>query len=341
MQSHGVVHRDLKPENLLCTPDGESIKISDFGFATTYQDDSGLFVMCGTPGYVSPEILKRCGYGPKVDVWSLGVILYILLCGFPPFSHSDDSELLRLCQEGNYQYVSPYWDEISESAKDLIDNLLVVDPSRRYSVAEALQHPWVARKDENASFEHLESTIYQLKKFNARRKFKAAALAVQFFNRLETIFQPAVDRKRKSVSLLKQVVMKHDAGGTTNDTCSQSADSLSIEDGLSLDAEKDCNRFHVINHEGEMTLCVTEVDYAAVGFLILSMAQAGCFRARLISKKCPFELQYAISKLKPNFSIELSSSEFNSSFCQSSLKKNCTTNLSSPSSSPSSSSSDS
>eukprot|EP01135_Chromosphaera_perkinsii_P010608 Nk52_evm8s2192 gene=Nk52_evmTU8s2192 len=316
MHQNGVVHRDLKPENLLCTGQGDSIKISDLGLATFAQGESGLKLMCGTPGYVSPEVLSRTGYGPKVDSWSLGVILYILLCGFPPFSHKDDGELLKISREGKYKYPSPYWDHISESAKDLIDNLLVVDPSRRYSVEQALRHPWIA-SGEMALNEHLESTIEQLKKFNARRKFKVAALAVQFSNRLETIFQLPTARTKKPQSIMNIATSSRFKSLTRSESLASGKESHS--GNVSSDHEQDNDyqemgstnslaNISVNVEKGVVVVECEEVDYATVGFLILSMGEEGTNNGRIISKRCPFMFQYALSKLKP-FNIELSSSE--------------------------------
>ena len=304
MHQHGVVHRDLKPENLLCTDNGDSIKISDMGLATFFEGESGLKLMCGTPGYVSPEVLKRTGYGTKVDAWSLGVILYILLCGFPPFSHKDDGELLKLSREGKYQYPSPYWDHISESAKDLIDNLLVVDPSRRYSVHQALSHPWVSSTEENAYKDHLESTIEQLKKFNARRKFKAAALAVQFSNRLETIFQLPSSKTKKASSIFNIATSSKfkslQSSGSGKETPTETYSSPENETP-ELQSSNSLANMTMNCEGGVVTVETDEVDYAAVGCLILTMAEENTSQGRLVSKRCPFKLQYALSKLKPKF----------------------------------------
>ncbi|XP_061165269.1 serine/threonine-protein kinase DCLK1-like isoform X1 [Saccostrea echinata] len=152
-----IVHRDVKPENLLIIDhaDGsKSLKLGDFGLATYCEDQ--LFTVCGTPTYVAPEILSEIGYDFKVDVWAAGVILYILLCGFPPFAspQNDQEELFDQISEGRYEFTSPYWDEVSESAMDLISNMLVVDPADRMSAVDVLGHPWVTAetvKDEELS----------------------------------------------------------------------------------------------------------------------------------------------------------------------------------------------
>ena len=117
-----IIHRDLKPENLLYeTKDSFSIiKISDFGLARILNDELAT-TACGTPGYVAPEIINGVGYGKEVDLWSLGVILYTLLCGYPPFYEENNSELFKMIQKGEYKFDSPYWDDVSDNAKNLID----------------------------------------------------------------------------------------------------------------------------------------------------------------------------------------------------------------------------
>ncbi|XP_077380947.1 serine/threonine-protein kinase DCLK2 isoform X2 [Festucalex cinctus] len=141
-----VVHRDIKPENLLVfdNPDGtRSLKLGDFGLATVVEGP--LYTVCGTPTYVAPEIIAESGYGVKVDVWAAGVITYILLCGFPPF-RSDSNQQEELFEQillGRLDFPSPYWDNITDSAKELIGKMLLVDAEARYSARDVLAHPWV------------------------------------------------------------------------------------------------------------------------------------------------------------------------------------------------------
>jgi calcium/calmodulin-dependent protein kinase I len=136
-----IVHRDLKPENLLLTgkDDDASIKLADFGFAKRIEFDSeGLVTACGTPGYVAPEILEGKPYGKTVDIWSIGVITYILLCGYPPFHDDNHNALFKKIKKGKFQFDSPYWDNVSDDAKDLISQMLVVDPEKRYVLSVLL-----------------------------------------------------------------------------------------------------------------------------------------------------------------------------------------------------------
>ncbi|XP_053499363.1 serine/threonine-protein kinase DCLK2-like [Ictalurus furcatus] len=141
-----IVHRDIKPENLLVCeyPDGtKSLKLGDFGLATVVEGP--LYTVCGTPTYVAPEIIAETGYGLKVDIWAAGVIMYILLCGFPPFrsERNQQEELFEQILRGRLDFPSPYWDNISASAKELIGKMLQVNVSARYTAEEVLSHPWV------------------------------------------------------------------------------------------------------------------------------------------------------------------------------------------------------
>ncbi|KAJ8035549.1 Serine/threonine-protein kinase DCLK3 [Holothuria leucospilota] len=157
-----VVHRDMKPENLLVNlADGNSmqLKLADFGLAMEVIEP--VYTVCGTPTYVAPEILAETGYGLPVDMWALGVITYILLCGFPPFRSPDrnQDELFELIQSGKYEYISPYWNNISSDAKDLIDHLLVVDKKKRYTAKQVLDHPWIKGGERNNSVTNLQREV--------------------------------------------------------------------------------------------------------------------------------------------------------------------------------------
>uniref|UniRef100_A0A673XL41 Serine/threonine-protein kinase DCLK2 n=1 Tax=Salmo trutta TaxID=8032 RepID=A0A673XL41_SALTR len=145
LHSLNIVHRDIKPENLLVYehPDGsKSLKLGDFGLASLV--DGLLYLVCGTPTYVAPEIIAETGYGLKVDIWAAGVITYILLCGYPPFSGSEDQEiLLDQILTGQLDFPSPSWDNVSVTAKELITGMLQVKVEQRYTALLVLDHPWV------------------------------------------------------------------------------------------------------------------------------------------------------------------------------------------------------
>ncbi|GBG29706.1 Protein kinase, putative [Hondaea fermentalgiana] len=184
----GVVHRDLKPENILLTSkdDDDSIKIADFGFAKQYDtsSDDALSTSCGTPGYVAPEILNGQKYGKEVDMWSFGVIIYILLCGYPPFHHENQRELFRQIRSANFKFDEEYWSEVSNSAKDLVSKLLIVDRTKRLTIDQLLEHPWLVDKAKDTN---LTDTQQKLKEEVAKRKFKAAAQAIILGNRLQKV----------------------------------------------------------------------------------------------------------------------------------------------------------
>ncbi|XP_027455105.1 serine/threonine-protein kinase DCLK2 isoform X2 [Zalophus californianus] len=146
---HGlsIVHRDIKPENLLVCeyPDGtKSLKLGDFGLATVVEGP--LYTVCGTPTYVAPEIIAETGYGLKVDIWAAGVITYILLCGFPPFRSENNlqEDLFDQILAGKLEFPAPYWDNITDSAKELISQMLQVNVEARCTAGEILSHPWVS-----------------------------------------------------------------------------------------------------------------------------------------------------------------------------------------------------
>lgn len=183
----GIVHRDLKPENILYDSNKEDavLKLADFGLADLMREDVALTAACGTPTYIAPEILsnKGKGYGAAVDMWSIGVILYIINCGFPPFYADDDKHLFKAIRQGKFEYLSPYWDDASSELKDLIDKLLVVDPAQRYTADEVLGHAWLSEEYQHST-KHMASTIAQLKKYNARRRYKGAVRAVVAMSRL-------------------------------------------------------------------------------------------------------------------------------------------------------------
>lgn len=160
LHSLNIVHRDIKPENLLVVEheDGtRSLKLGDFGLAVEAKEP--LYTVCGTPTYVAPEILAETGYGLKVDVWAAGVINYILLCGFPPFvsQNNDQDELFDQILAGKFEFTSPYWDDVSDSAKELIVHMLQVNPDDRYSAAQVLEHPWVV--DDLAFDTDMQTTV--------------------------------------------------------------------------------------------------------------------------------------------------------------------------------------
>ncbi|XP_011640496.1 calcium/calmodulin-dependent protein kinase type 1 isoform X1 [Pogonomyrmex barbatus] len=187
MHDQGVVHRDLKPENLLYySPDEDSkIMISDFGLSK--MEDSGIMATaCGTPGYVAPEVLAQKPYGKAVDVWSIGVISYILLCGYPPFYDENDANLFAQILRGEFEFDSPYWDDISASAKDFIGKLMCVNVEERYTCKQALAHPWISGNA--ASNKNIHGTVSeQLKKNFAKSRWKQAYHAATVIRQMQRL----------------------------------------------------------------------------------------------------------------------------------------------------------
>ncbi|XP_026119636.1 calcium/calmodulin-dependent protein kinase type II subunit beta-like isoform X48 [Carassius auratus] len=207
----GVVHRDLKPENLLLASKckNAAVKLADFGLAIEVQgDQQAWFGFAGTPGYLSPEVLRKEAYGKPVDIWACGVILYILLVGYPPFWDEDQHKLYQQIKAGAYDFPSPEWDTVTPEAKNLINQMLTINPAKRITAQEALKHPWVCQRSTVASMMHRQETVECLKKFNARRKLKGAILTTMLvsrnFSAAKSLLNKKADvKKRKSSSTIQ------------------------------------------------------------------------------------------------------------------------------------------
>ncbi|KAH7362290.1 calcium/calmodulin-dependent protein kinase [Plectosphaerella cucumerina] len=188
LHDHGIVHRDLKPENLLFrTPeDNADLLIADFGLSRIMDEEKFhvLTTTCGTPGYMAPEIFKKTGHGKPVDIWALGVITYFLLCGYTPFDRDTDFEEMQAILSADYDFrPTEYWRGVSDHAKDFIRRCLTIDPSKRPTAHEALQHKFVAgwiSSEQNEN--NLLPTVK--KNFNARRTLHAAIDTVRAINKL-------------------------------------------------------------------------------------------------------------------------------------------------------------
>jgi len=175
----GIVHRDIKPENILYQSASEDspVKISDFGFAKAFDEDTIMMTFCGTIGYCAPEVIQKHPYSSSVDIWSLGVVLYILLCGYEPFwDEAGEVNVTKKIVRGEYEFESPYWDDISKPAREFVVQMMTVEAQKRPSATQALENPWV--RGHTAQDTHLKRTQDRIREFNAKRKFKAATHAV-------------------------------------------------------------------------------------------------------------------------------------------------------------------
>uniref|UniRef100_A0A8B9JGL3 calcium/calmodulin-dependent protein kinase n=1 Tax=Astyanax mexicanus TaxID=7994 RepID=A0A8B9JGL3_ASTMX len=206
---NGIVHRDLKPENLLLASKlkGAAVKLADFGLAIEVQgDQQAWFGFAGTPGYLSPEVLRKEPYGKPVDMWACGVILYILLVGYPPFWDEDQHRLYQQIKAGAYDFPSPEWDTVTPEAKDLINKMLTINPAKRITAAEALKHPWICQRSTVASMMHRQETVECLKKFNARRKLKFKTFVVK--NNKNMVFSCCLftAKKQEIIKVTEQLI---------------------------------------------------------------------------------------------------------------------------------------
>jgi len=189
VHSQHVAHRDLKPENLLLTSQDDdcNVKIADFGFAKKCPSPKSLKTQCGTPGYVAPEILNGVKYDAQADMWSIGVIVYILLGGYPPFIEQNQRDLFRKIRRGQYEFHEEYWGSVSQDAKDMISSCLTVDPDCRTTAESALKCKWITGDDETLASKDLGANLEKFKAFNAKRKMKAAVATVMAANKLQSL----------------------------------------------------------------------------------------------------------------------------------------------------------
>ncbi|XP_051709005.2 calcium/calmodulin-dependent protein kinase type II subunit beta isoform X5 [Oryctolagus cuniculus] len=234
----GVVHRDLKPENLLLASKckGAAVKLADFGLAIEVQgDQQAWFGFAGTPGYLSPEVLRKEAYGKPVDIWACGVILYILLVGYPPFWDEDQHKLYQQIKAGAYDFPSPEWDTVTPEAKNLINQMLTINPAKRITAHEALKHPWVCQRSTVASMMHRQETVECLKKFNARRKLKGAILTTMLATRnfsAKSLLNKKADGVKPQTNSTKNSAAITSPKGTLPPAALESSDSTNttIED---------------------------------------------------------------------------------------------------------------
>ena len=179
---HNIVHRDLKPENILLdtspTPTNPFIhlKLIDFGTSCFFVESQQLTKVLGTPYYIAPEVLGGC-YDAKCDVWSCGVILYILLCGFPPFGGTSDEEIMKKVRSGRFSFQHKNWKNVSSSAKSLLSRMLYLNPATRPSAIQCLQDPWLQFYRPSPTSIDLDTALIQLQSFTKVCKLRLAMLS--------------------------------------------------------------------------------------------------------------------------------------------------------------------
>ncbi|KAI8979153.1 kinase-like domain-containing protein [Mycotypha africana] len=209
IHQHNVVHRDMKPENLLFrNRDSDAdLLICDFGIAKLSNEISSLDEICGSPGYVAPEVLLQEGYGAPVDMWAMGVITYTLLCGYLPFQAEDQAQLIDEITHARYDFHERYWRNISLDAKNFIRSLLHLNAKERLTATQALQHKWLTGKE--ATDVDILSSVRE--NFNARKVLKGAVGAVQAMNRLQksaSVHNEEADVKKAATDVFAKLLAK-------------------------------------------------------------------------------------------------------------------------------------
>ncbi|XP_067266401.1 peripheral plasma membrane protein CASK isoform X10 [Chanodichthys erythropterus] len=235
---NNIIHRDVKPHCVLLASKENSAPVKLGGFGVAIQlGESGLVAggRVGTPHFMAPEVVKREPYGKPVDVWGCGVILFILLSGCLPF-YGTKERLFEAIIKGKYKVMNPrQWGHISESAKDLVRRMLMLDPAERITVYEALNHPWLKERDRYAYKIHLPETVEQLRKFNARRKLKGAVLAAVSSHKFNSFYGDPPEE-----------LPDYSEDPTSSGAVSQVLDSLEEIHALTDCSEKDLDFLHSV-----------------------------------------------------------------------------------------------
>ena len=195
LHHHNIVHRDIKPENILYRTKAEdaNVVLVDFGIAAHMKDDNEVLTsVCGSFGYAAPEILAKKGHGKAVDMWSLGVITYTMLCGYTPFRSDDAAALAAETQRGKVEFHDRYWKNISAEAKDFVKKCLTVDPKKRITADEGMAHPWLTEHSEETQGVH---DISAGLRENYRKRWKSAIAAVRASTKFRTFAQLASESR--------------------------------------------------------------------------------------------------------------------------------------------------
>ncbi|XP_073729277.1 calcium/calmodulin-dependent protein kinase type II subunit gamma isoform X20 [Misgurnus anguillicaudatus] len=281
IHQHDIVHRDLKPENLLLASKmkGAAVKLADFGLAIEVQgDQQAWFGFAGTPGYLSPEVLRKDPYGKPVDIWACGVILYILLVGYPPFWDEDQHKLYQQIKAGAYDFPSPEWDTVTPEAKNLINQMLTINPAKRITADQALKHPWVCQRSTVASMMHRQETVECLRKFNARRKLKGAIITTMLVSRNFSVGRqhtaPATPTTStaalaqeacKSLLGKKSDGVKPQTNNNKNSVVSSSTKDSSISSTAPMGSTESCNTTEEEDMKADPPRDVKHVDWSSSG----------------------------------------------------------------------------
>ncbi|GAX11735.1 hypothetical protein FisN_7Lh115 [Fistulifera solaris] len=180
MHEIGIAHRDIKPQNLLLkSPQSNAdVKVGDFGFARRVHTPESLSTRFGTPSYVAPEILKNIPHDTRVDLWSIGVVTFILLVGYPPFKDNDQSVLFEKIRKGEWKFEEEDWNHISQPAKDFVKGLLVVNPKERWSAKECLRSEWLKQEPETLSQVYLDGSVRNIR--DQRHRLQTIAKAIMW-----------------------------------------------------------------------------------------------------------------------------------------------------------------
>jgi len=258
IHENNIAHCDLKPKNLLLENkhDDASIFLADFGFASRVYAPNSLHKQCGTPYFVAPEILMRKGYDTKADMWSVGVIVYSLLSGGLPFTGKRHLDLFKAIIAGEYTF-DDKWNEVSEGAKDLVRNLLVVDPLQRFSAEDALNHDWIRADSRMLRRNALGRSSQRMRTFNARLSFKSAILVTQSVIRWRNVTRDSLQKKKENfegvLSGLENIEIKIE-----NDEIDEDND-----DDIHLEMSVDEADTDVCEEVEEGILCKTKCDAIA------------------------------------------------------------------------------
>jgi len=202
LHENEIAHRDLKPENLLCSGEGddEIVKIADFGLSKMFSSGEQLMTGCGTPGYVAPEVLLCEVYDYKVDLWSIGVITFILLSGYSPFFSDDETELFEKIMTAEFDFDNECWDDVSKLAKDFIIKLLKKNPEKRLDAKQALEHPWLSSEEKTPLDIGKKLKAYNYSRKELAKKFNPNEIDFGYTDSLNHVTQAKGRLKEKTRS---------------------------------------------------------------------------------------------------------------------------------------------